>query len=380
MDSVLERKLIACLEALEEGQTIDQALAQFPEAELELRPMLEAHQHLADVRVAHSLEAKADSRRRFLAKAESLRNGSEQPRATMGFLARFAFSFGALAAIVVFLSAAVVLASTTALPGDGLYGAKRSVEDFRLSLIGNPEKRAVLDEQFGRERIREVRAILADGREVDVQFKGTLETVDENAWIVSGISVEVVGETEIDGQPATGRVARVTGKTADGILTAAIVAIDSDGDPSPVKPTPTAPIRFSLTDEPDPTPTSTLSPPADPTSTSTEGATATSTPAPTETATPSQSLPVATSTPTVDGTTNDDGGGGGADDGNSNDNEGDANSNDNDGESNSNDDDDGTNTNDEDSGDSNSNDESHNENDEEGGGDESDNENTADPD
>jgi hypothetical protein len=51
----------------------------------------------------------------------------------------------------------ISLASGSAMPGDALYGVKRSGEDARLALAGSDRDRGVLSLQFARTRMREAR-------------------------------------------------------------------------------------------------------------------------------------------------------------------------------------------------------------------------------
>jgi hypothetical protein len=90
MNGALEHKLVAALDMIAQGNTVEQVLARFPEDAAELRPALEVAARLSSLRVAHSLEAQARSRQAMLAQAEQLRAGSAR-RQTSGFFGRFIF-------------------------------------------------------------------------------------------------------------------------------------------------------------------------------------------------------------------------------------------------------------------------------------------------
>ncbi|HEY43648.1 MAG TPA: hypothetical protein G4O11_06670 [Anaerolineae bacterium] len=67
-------------------------------------------------------------------------------------------------------TAGVAWASTGALPGDNLYGIKRAIEETRLALTWTAIGDAGLLVQFADERLNEIEALLAVGREVDIHL------------------------------------------------------------------------------------------------------------------------------------------------------------------------------------------------------------------
>jgi hypothetical protein len=64
----------------------------------------------------------------------------------------------------------VAWASTGALPGDNLYGVKRSIEEARLALTWTATGDAALLARFADERLNEIEALLAVGREDDIRL------------------------------------------------------------------------------------------------------------------------------------------------------------------------------------------------------------------
>lgn len=64
----------------------------------------------------------------------------------------------------------VAWASTGALPGDNLYGVKRSIEEARLALTWTATGDAALLARFADERLNEMKALLAVGREDDIRL------------------------------------------------------------------------------------------------------------------------------------------------------------------------------------------------------------------
>jgi len=185
MDSALEAKLIECLGALESGASLEQALSRFPEDAERLRPMLAVAAALPALRLEPSQEVKAKSRQAFLARAASV-SGMAGSRRTL--LARPLAAFASLAIALVIVGGVAVTASASALPGDPLYGVKRTVENALLSISSDP---ATLAAQFERERVDEVVALLAAGREAEVEFSGVIESIQPNVWVVSGVPVAI---------------------------------------------------------------------------------------------------------------------------------------------------------------------------------------------
>jgi hypothetical protein len=151
----------------------------------------------------------------------------------------------ALVLIVAGTGAILIAASGSALPGSTLYGIKLSTEELRLLLA--PDDSALVP-QFEQERREEVRALLESGREADVTFSGTLESIQADLWIVSALPVQVTPDTVIWGEPAPGRWATVEGRTAGNAVQASTIIIEeTDAQPTPGIPTPASPAPATQT-------------------------------------------------------------------------------------------------------------------------------------
>jgi len=237
MDAQLEMKLIECLDALAQGEAVERILARYPEDAAQLRPLLATANGLPALRLEPSEAAKLRSRQKFMAQADLLRRTA--PRKTMGLLPRFAVGFVAAALVAVVLSTGAVAASGTALPGDPLYGLKRTVEDVRLQSAGSPTQRQELQHEFEQRRVNETNDLLDAGRAGEVEFTGTIEVIQPNAWIVSSLVVQVDANTSIVGTPQINRVAEVRGVTGPKGLRASSITIESSSE-SETTPTPEA--------------------------------------------------------------------------------------------------------------------------------------------
>jgi hypothetical protein len=234
--------LDACLASLEEGASLDSVLAGHPALAAELRPLLLAAQsagagaELSRVPVG----AQAESRSQFLAGA-GLRGGAADrrpaivPAGGQGWWSRLrsplnsrqwaGSSLLARAVTIILVVAAglgagtygAVAASAQSLPGDALYGVKRAVENTQLMLAPDEQTRAGLQAEFDGRRVREAQAVANQGRQVPVEFTGTLVSMDgaqSQHWIVSGVAVVVGPQVPVDGEPVIGAQVRIQGAVA----------------------------------------------------------------------------------------------------------------------------------------------------------------------
>jgi hypothetical protein len=277
----LEVKLIECLDALAQGESVERILARYPQDAAQLRPLLETANGLPALRLEPSEAAKMQSRQKFLAQADLLRRTT--PRKTLGFLPRFATGFAAAALVAIVLGAGAVAASGSALPGDPLYGLKRTVENTQLSFSGSATARESLSDQFAQRRRDEINQLLSAGRPGEVEFTGTIESVQPEAWIVSGLVVQIDANTQIVGMPQIDRLAEVRGLTGPNGLRASSISIESPSEPA-ITPTPEATETPQATETPEPTTTTAPTTTATPQPTTTPRPTAM--PQPTATAQP----------------------------------------------------------------------------------------------
>jgi hypothetical protein len=138
MEKSLEEKLIACLDALERGETVGAILARYPESAAQLRPMLETAQLLEQKSFFPSNATYQQAKQAFLEKAATpLRTNVTPRRSWWGWLVRPALSLGVGLALVV---AMVLWGAQSAVPGDALYGAKQASEEVQLFWAGGGEQ------------------------------------------------------------------------------------------------------------------------------------------------------------------------------------------------------------------------------------------------
>jgi Domain of unknown function (DUF5667) len=178
-DESIEEIFGSCLEAVESGrETIDQAVARYPDQADELRPLLETAVWFAGHKavVAPRPGFIAASKGRLLAE---IKQSQVAAPAQVGWLAR-TFGKGSwrlglqLALIVAMLACLVVgstgvaLASQSALPGDTLYPLKTGLEQAQLLVTLDKAQEIQLHMQFSQLRLIEIQELLQQGRYSDI--------------------------------------------------------------------------------------------------------------------------------------------------------------------------------------------------------------------
>lgn len=329
MNSALENKLIDCLDALQQGESIEHILDRYPkDAEL-LRPLLETAVKLAEFRLNPSLAAQKKSREAFLAEASALRAASRSPRFRLLRLQRLVMPLAALV-LISMIGFGLISTSARANPGEALYGTKRLVENIQLALAADPIVKTELAEQFRQERIREIQLLLDEGRDADVEYDGIIERMEAALWLIGGLDVQVGDNTRISGVPQVGKLANVKARTLAGNLVAVEIVIEPGGTPE-VTATPTPTPSPTSVPQPSLTPTNEVDTeaPQAPSATATVTATPTATPTTTETPTPFATATSQPAAPSASAPTGNDNGDDEGQEDNSND--GGANENDDDG-------------------------------------------------
>ena len=203
-----------CLQALEDGASMDTVLARYPDLVDELRPILEAS--LAARRMAApapSVETVRRGRVRLLQRTSELRAVRRPGRRFIPFFQRMAFAL-ALAGVFLLSGTGLVSASSTALPGENLYPVKRTWEDVRLLFVFDPTHREALEGEYEQDRLEEVAELLREGRTASITFSGVVTSRQDNLLIVSNVPVTASVQTRYSGNPlAVGMSVMVTGHT-----------------------------------------------------------------------------------------------------------------------------------------------------------------------
>lgn len=265
-----EAALDACLSQLNDAGSIEDCLKRNPEQAAELEPLLHVAAQLKALgqEQAPAPVALRSGRQKLLSEAARLRSRSDARRRTnlwantWSLLRRSAVT-AALAGLLLAsaLGGGTIALAGRSLPGDALYPVKRMTEDVQLVLALDRQTKAQLMARFDERRRAEAVAIAGSQRIAEITFRGQLEARSDGLWVVSGVSVYISGETELEQGIEPGTSVRVLARSmSDGKLWARRV-VTEPGQPQP--PTPTAPA---------PTPSPTCSP------TATASATATTAP------------------------------------------------------------------------------------------------------
>jgi hypothetical protein len=181
-------RLQACLEAVQQGETLEQALRRFPEDADRLRPALEADLRAASWLVEQRPTTEPStgyvqaSRHRLLAKlgpASQPQFGAMLPW-LRGSLAGYVAVYTPRQIAVQFVLALLLMlnlwfsldrsvqASRTSLPGDAVYPAKLAIENLRLAFTPDAAGRARLHTEFADQRLMELQALVFEGRFVQI--------------------------------------------------------------------------------------------------------------------------------------------------------------------------------------------------------------------
>ena len=172
-----------CLNALVAGASLNDCLAHYPTLRDELRSLLKvagaAQAMVASATVPQPAEM--SSRAKFLAGGAQLRPASPPRRAGWWPAPRAAVALAVLA-LVVAGTGGVVAASGQSLPGDALYGVKRTVEQTQLLFTLDDDSRSQLQGAFDERRVEEVQTVIMQKRTARVEFGGRVESMEGKHW------------------------------------------------------------------------------------------------------------------------------------------------------------------------------------------------------
>lgn len=190
--------LEACLQSIAAGQSPEAAVARFPDLKAELQPLVEAAMAARAAAVPDMpAEVKRRGRARFLQRAAQIREGRVVGRRRIiPAWPRVAITLG-IVGILVLTSTRLVSASSGAIPGDQLYGIKRSWEGLQLFFVAQPQEHYLLESQFEQERLDEIDELLAKGKAEAISFSGIVMQQSDGSWLVSGIPVAVTASTRL---------------------------------------------------------------------------------------------------------------------------------------------------------------------------------------
>jgi hypothetical protein len=229
MNKRLPDALEDCLWRMEQGESLDSVLAHHPDLAARLHPLLEtAVRARPAIREDLPLTVMARQRARGLALAADLRREKNHPLFQRNIW-RPALLVLSVIALLVISGNGLLIASAHSIPGDPLYPFKRSVESTQLQLASDPAKRQVLAHTFRERRVDETRLLIIEERVEDVEFSGVVTSQSDDEWLVSGFSVIVTAQTDIEAGIGVGDEVEVVGTTnADGCVDAIRLSLEKD--------------------------------------------------------------------------------------------------------------------------------------------------------
>jgi hypothetical protein len=188
LSTVLDR----CLAKLQAGKSLDEVLADYPEMETELRPVLESVLAIWEARGSDTvpIAAMVRSRNALLRKLND-RMTVPLPRRRFG-LGIFSLRYAAISALIVVVLLGLVftgMVSAQSLPGQPLYPVKIAAEKFTLSLPASPSTRLEQETSFDRRRLDEVETLRTQQRAQDVDFSGFLTRDTDEQWQIGDINL-----------------------------------------------------------------------------------------------------------------------------------------------------------------------------------------------
>ncbi len=201
-----------CLQRMQIGESLESILKDHPQQAAELRFLLEgARQAQAGALNLPPVSGMARSRAQFLEAAAA----QSRPAKTVLFpLPRFASAFVTLLVVALLVGFGVALASGRSLPGQPLYGIKRSVEQAQLALSGDALNRLTREDAMDQRRAEEVRQLMLSGREQAVEFSGLLTRRIQdgyNAWSAGGIDFTLSGALQSSAGSMAGGYVEIRG-------------------------------------------------------------------------------------------------------------------------------------------------------------------------
>jgi hypothetical protein len=256
MKSDFELILEECLAQMRSGKALEECLSAHPDQAKKLRPLLQAAAHVWEIPIPRARQEAVQAGRDRLLAGANLRNLSPSP-VSSGQFARYtkralgafqiilfgrkrsslslAFRMAAILAIALLATGGITVnVSARSLPGDKLYGVKRTWESVRLSLTPNQQGRQQLQQRFAAERREEIQELIQLRRAETVEFEAPLEEMDAEHWQVDGFQVHIDTDTEVEGDPETGLALYIRARLLeDGTLTAIQVRVPGQKQPTP---------------------------------------------------------------------------------------------------------------------------------------------------
>ena len=205
------------MQKLQAGESLEQALAPYPQWADDLRPFLEAAQAARWYGATMPIPPGAQERgREAFVQAGIARAGARGGRWSPARPRSFSMAFLALVLLLVMGAVGAVGASAQALPGDPLYPVKIAAERTRLLLVSSPAQRLRLEQSFDQERVDEVEVLIQLSLNRQVNFAGGLVDMQPGMWRVGDLTVLLPDDAQVIGQIEQGIYVDVEGSLQPG--------------------------------------------------------------------------------------------------------------------------------------------------------------------
>lgn len=203
-----------CLAQLRSGASLEDVLARHQPWAEDLRPLLETALLAQPIRAqAAGLKvAQNRSRARFLGAAHQRRQ-PVKARGLRNLVSIRLPGAIALLAVLLFVSAlGSGLGSASAVPGEALYPVKRVVEQAQMALTTRQSSRLELEESFDQRRADEAEELIHSGRSEEVTFAGYLWQDNELGWFVDQVRLILTPDQEVLARTLNGSYVEVEGE------------------------------------------------------------------------------------------------------------------------------------------------------------------------
>lgn len=164
----IEEILDLCIAELERGKNLDEVLAEYPEQEGELKPLLEMSQQIQSIPDPHvSINDLVYTLTNNVINSDFPPEIDSSCNRTKAFPHRMIYRFAASIAVILSLGVSSTVASSQTVPGDLMYPVKRMVEKVRLFISLNPTDEVELRVVFSEKRLSEALKKYNQGKGLD---------------------------------------------------------------------------------------------------------------------------------------------------------------------------------------------------------------------
>ena len=196
MDERIEDTLQQCLERMENGQSLEECFAQFPEEATRLEPLLRSAASVRD-HYPHGLSSGTRTRMRNRVMHEwDLQNQRKHRNFLPLFLPRMAAVATSVILLVVFAGMGTVAAAGNTVSGDHLYPIKQLHEEAQLQLTRSPEARVELYTRLVKERAKELQTLAAKEEARRDAIASTIDRINRHLLALDGIVEEKVSAND----------------------------------------------------------------------------------------------------------------------------------------------------------------------------------------